>query len=83
MSERLQDYCNICFGNKMCHPLHTYKDVTGGGVAFFHRQDFTGDAAAAAAGPRRARIVGVDGDTTGHFTSGGHNRFSGDLRFSI
>lgn len=61
----------------------TYEDVTGGGVAFFDRHGFTAHTAAAAAGSGRARVVGVDGYTAGHFTSRGHNRFGGDFGFAI
>lgn len=60
-----------------------YEDVTGGCVPFSDRQRFTGYAAAATAGSGRARVIGVDGDTTGHFTSRGHDWFGGDLGFAI
>lgn len=50
----------------------TYKDVTGGGMAFFDWRGFAGHTAAATAGPGRAWIVGVDGDTASH------DRFGGD-----
>lgn len=60
-----------------------YEDVTGGCVAFFDGQGFTGHTAAAAAGSGRAWVIGIDGYTTGHFTSGGHNWFGGDFGLAI
>lgn len=61
----------------------TNEDVTGGGVAFLGGNGLTGKAAAAAAGPGRAGVVGVDGYTAGHFTGGGYNWFGGDFGFAI
>lgn len=52
-------------------------------MAFLDWHVFTRHTAAATAGSGRAWIIGVDGYTTGHFTSGGHNRFGGHFGFAI
>lgn len=52
-------------------------------MAFFDRQGFTGNTAAAAAGSGGVWVIGIDGYTTGHFTSGGHDRFGGDFGLAI
>lgn len=60
-----------------------YEEVTGGGVALLGRQRLTGQAAAATAGPGRAGVVGVDGNTAGHFTAGDNHWLGGDLGFAV
>lgn len=52
-------------------------------MAFFDSHGFTGHTAAAAAGSGGAWVIGIDGYTTGHFTSGGHDRFGGDFGLAI
>lgn len=51
-------------------------------MALSGRHGFTAHTAAAAAGSRRARVVGVNGDATGHLAHG-HNWFSGDFGFAV
>lgn len=71
----------VCF--QLLFWKHTYKDVAGWGVTFFNGCWFTWQAAAAAAGPGRTWVIGIDRNTARHFTSGGYDRFGGDFGFAI